>query len=110
MLQTTPTLLQNTVNLILILQLQHFRRVVWADAFAVKEEADGAGLDSLARGVGIEDFGHLRVSFHFEEEFLSILEGWGRGLRVSLRMEGLHAPPVVATGQQIDHATLTAND
>mmetsp|Transcript_25066 Transcript_25066/g.53017 ORF Transcript_25066/g.53017 Transcript_25066/m.53017 type:complete len:228 (-) Transcript_25066:101-784(-) len=76
-----PHLRQHAIDLIFILQFQHFRRFVRSDAFSIQEETKGCHLDALAGRVGGKYLGHLGGFFDFEHGFLSglILDADGDG-------------------------------
>ena len=67
------------VDLVLLLHLQLLRRLVGVDALAVEEELHVVGLDTFARGVGVEDLEHLSRPLHLEERHLASLKKRMRG-------------------------------
>ena len=70
-LTSSPNLLQNSINLILIFQFQHFRCRIGIDLLSIQQKAKGVGIHTLTRSVGIEYFGHFGVLFDFEEGFFA---------------------------------------
>lgn len=74
-LPSSPNLLQNAINLILILQLQHLRCLIRIDIVPIQEETKGSRVHSLAAGVGVEYFGHFGSLFDFKEGLFARLCG-----------------------------------
>ena len=75
-----PTdLLQDGIDLVPILELEHLGRLVVGHALAVEEEAEGGLGDALALGVGLEDLAHLGGLLDLELSLLAVLGGQGGG-------------------------------
>jgi hypothetical protein len=69
----TSSLLKHTINLILIIQFQHFRRLVVQDAFSIQQEAQTRCLNTLALGIRFEYLGHFGRFLDFEKGFFTSL-------------------------------------
>ena len=69
-----PTdLLQDGIDLVPILELEHLGGLVVGHALAVEEEAEGGLGDALALGVGLEDLAHLGGLLDLELSLLTVL-------------------------------------
>ena len=69
-----PTdLLQDGIDLVSILELEHLGGLVVIHTLAVEEEAEGGLGDALALGVGLEDFAHLGGLLDLELGLLAVL-------------------------------------
>ena len=69
-----PTdLLQDGIDLVPILELEHLGGLVVGHALAVEEEAEGGLGDALALGVGLEDLAHLGGLLDLELGLLAVL-------------------------------------
>ena len=69
----TSELLQNTINLILILQFQRFGRLIIGNPLSIQQESKGLLFDPFPRCIGPEYFDHFGAFFNFEDCFLSRL-------------------------------------
>ena len=69
-----PTdLLQDGIDLVSILELEHLGGLVVIHTLAVEEEAEGGLGDALALGVGLEDLAHLGGLLDLELGLLAVL-------------------------------------
>ena len=75
----TTRLLQHAVNLILVVQFQHFGRVCGFNAFPVQQESKRGSLNSLSLGVRVKDLLHFGTLLDLEEAFFSGLCCCGGG-------------------------------
>ena len=73
LLYRTTDLLQDSVDLIPILELEHLGGLVVIDALTIEEEAEGLLGDALALGVGLEDLAHLGGLLDLELGLLTVL-------------------------------------
>lgn len=70
-----PTdLLQDGVDLISILELEHLGGLIVVHTLTVEEEAEGGLGDTLALGVGLEDLAHLGGLLDLELGLLAVLK------------------------------------
>ena len=69
----TTSLLQHAINLILIVQFEHFGCLIAINAVTIEHKAQGRALNTLACRVGFKDFGHFGRLFDFEKRFFARL-------------------------------------
>ena len=69
----TSRLFKHTINLILIIELQHLRRRIFVDALTIEHKTERCCLHTFALSVRIKDLGHLGRFLDLEERFLSSL-------------------------------------
>jgi hypothetical protein len=67
-------LLKHTINLILIVQFQHFRCRIGFNTFSIQEETKGAGLHSLSLSIRLKDLLHLGGLFNLEKSLFASLQ------------------------------------
>lgn len=74
-LHHTTRLFEHAINLILIIQFQHFGCLIGFNAFAVQQETKRCRLHALALRVGFKDLGHFGRFLDFEKGFFASLCG-----------------------------------
>jgi hypothetical protein len=67
----SSSLLQQTINLVLIFQLEHLWCRVRFNAFAVQQKSKRVDLDSATRCIRLKDLLHLGGLLNFEKGFFS---------------------------------------
>lgn len=70
-LKAAARLFKHAINLILIVQLEHLRRLIRLNTFPIQEETEGTGLNTLSLRIGFKDLLHLCRLLDLEKGFFT---------------------------------------
>jgi hypothetical protein len=71
---TTTSLLEHAIDLVLIIKLQHLWSGILINAFSIQQETQGSRLNALALCVGLKDLGHFGRLFDLEKGLFARLQ------------------------------------